>query len=95
MLTISHLSVEYVKVPISGPPNLTSLVVVMAVRPEGQDPESGDWETAAWIGTSASVLIGTGSDIGALTKGAQYGIWVKITSSPEVPVLGPYPLHIT
>lgn len=96
MLSIPSLSVEYVKVPIvDGPANLTSLAVQMAVVPQGQDPVSGDWKTATWIGTSASVLIGTGSSVGALTKGLTYGIWVKITSSPEVPVLGPFDLHIS
>lgn len=95
MLSIPSLSVEYVKVPVTGPTSLTSLTVQMAVVPQGQDPAGGDWKTAAWIGSSAAVLIGTGSTVGALTRGLTYGVWVKITSSPEVPVLGPFDLHIS
>lgn len=94
MLKIPSLSVEYVKVPVVGPPNLTSLTVQMAIVPDGQDPVSGDWKTATWIGTDAAVLIGPATTL-PLTKGVTYGIWVKITSSPEIPVLGPYGLNIT
>ncbi|MER7500459.1 hypothetical protein AB0L05_27755 [Nonomuraea pusilla] len=94
MLKIPSLSVEYVKVPITGPADLAELPVQMAIVPNGQDPATGDWKSAVWIGTSAAVLIGPGSGL-PLAKGGSYGIWVKITSTPEVPVLGPYPLTIT
>lgn len=95
MLTISNLSVEYVKVPIDdGPANLTELDVDMAIVPQGQDPVSGDWKSASWVGTSAAVLIGPATSL-PLSKGVTYGVWVKITSSPEIPVLGPFDLHIT
>lgn len=94
MLTIPSLSVEYVKVPIDGPPGFTELDVDMAIVPEGQDPDSGDWKTAAWVDNSAAVLIGPATTL-PLTKGVNYGIWVKITSSPEEPVLGPFDLHIS
>lgn len=95
-LNIPSLSVEYVRVPVSGPAGLTSLAVDMAVVPEGQDPDVGDWKTASWsdTGSEALVLVGPVTDL-ALTKGVTYGVWVKITSSPEVPVLGPFALHIT
>jgi hypothetical protein len=94
VLTIPSISVEYVKVPIVGPPDLTSLPVQMAIVPQGQDPTTGDWKTASWIGPSASILIGPATLL-PLTKGVNYGIWVKITDAMEIPVLGPYPLHIT
>ncbi|MEV4287370.1 hypothetical protein AB0K40_17840 [Nonomuraea bangladeshensis] len=95
MLRISHLSVEYIKVPIlKGPPELTDLLVEMAILPDGQDPDTGDWETAVWLGQSAAALIGPGTDF-PLVKGVTYGIWVRITSGPEAPLLGPYPLNIT
>lgn len=93
MLKISHLSVEYVKIPVTGPVELSALTVEMAILPQGQVPSS--WETATWFGSNASILIGTGTDIGALARGVTYGVWVKITSLPETPVLGPYDLHIT
>lgn len=95
MLTISSLSTEYVKIPIvDGPANLTTLTVQMAIVPQGQDPVSGDWKSASWVGTSAAVLIGPATSL-PLSKGVTYGVWVKITSSPEIPVLGPFDLHIT
>jgi hypothetical protein len=95
VLDISHLSTEYVKVPIvHGPANLTTLTVQMAIIPQGQDPVSGDWKAASWIGSDAAVLIGPSTTL-PLTKGVTYGVWVKITASPEVPVLGPFDLHIT
>lgn len=94
ILQIPSLSVEYVKVPVDGPTDLTALTVQMAIVSDGQDPAGGDWKTAAWIGTSAAILIGPATLL-PLTKGTTYGVWVKITSTPEVPVLGPYKLHIT
>ncbi|MFI7125979.1 hypothetical protein ACIBQ1_09815 [Nonomuraea sp. NPDC050153] len=95
VLKIPSISVEYVKVPVlGGPANLVTLDVDMAIVPDGQDPAGGDWKAADWIGTSAAILIGPATLL-PLTKGTTYGIWVKITSSPEIPVLGPYPLHIT
>lgn len=93
-LKISSLSTEYVKVPVTGPSDVTSLTVQMAIVPDGQDPAGGDWKTATWISTSASILIGPATTL-PLAKGVSYGVWVKITSTPEIPVLGPYPLHIT
>jgi hypothetical protein len=93
-LKIPSLSTEYVKVPVTGPANLTSLTVQMAIVPDGQDPAGGDWQSAQWIGTDAAVLIGPATAL-PLTKGVTYGIWVKITAAPEIPVLGPYGLHIT
>lgn len=94
ILQIPSLSVEYVKVPVTGPDDLTSLTVEMAVLPDGQDPTGGDWESGTWIGTSAAILIGPATSL-PLTKGITYGVWVRITSTPEIPVLGPYSLHIT
>jgi len=95
VLTISNLSTEYVKVPIlDGPADLTDLTVQMAIVPQGQDPASGDWKSASWVDTSAAVLIGPATTL-PLTKGMNYGVWVKITSSPEIPVLGPFDLHIS
>ena len=93
-LPIPSLSVEYVKVPVTGPSNLTTLTVQMAILPKGQDPTGGDWQSAQWIGTDAAVLIGPATAL-PLVKGVTYGIWVKITAAPEIPVLGPFDLHIT
>lgn len=94
ILQIPSLSVEYVKVPVTSSADLTGLTVQMAIVADGQDPAGGDWKTGAWIGDSAAILIGPATLL-PLTKGTTYGVWVKITSTPEIPVLGPYKLHIT
>ncbi|MET8866520.1 hypothetical protein ABZW11_26580 [Nonomuraea sp. NPDC004580] len=94
-LEIPSISKEYVKVPITGPSDLTDLDVNLAIKPQGEAPDTGDWNAGVWVGRSAAILIGPGSDIGTLTKGLTYGIWVQIVDDPEAPVLGPYPLHIT
>ncbi|MEV0584090.1 hypothetical protein [Nonomuraea sp. NPDC050310] len=93
MLKIPSVSTEYVKVPVTGPGDFTALDVDMAILPDGEEPSSGSWVSAAWIGTSAAVLIGPSTSF-ALSNGL-YGIWVRITSTPEEPVLGPFPLFIT
>lgn len=94
MLKIPALSTEYVHAPIDGPANLTSFTVEMAILPTGQDPAGGDWKAATWSGTDATVLVGPSAVI-PLTKGAQYEVWVRITASPEIPVLRPGFIHAT
>lgn len=99
MKTISHLSTEYVKVPVTSPLApvvLAELDVEMAVLPEGQDPSGGDWESAQWndAGTHALVLVGPATTL-PLTKGVNYAVWVRVTSSPEIPVLAPGSVHVT
>lgn len=69
----------------------TSLPVSMAVMPYGEEPAAGDFKTAAWITENgrhhAVVLIGqVGTGIGVLTEGI-YKSWVKVTDTPEIPVL--------
>lgn len=93
---ISSLSVEYLKVPITSTlaaAELDGLVVQLAVVPDGQEPVTGDWKTGTWIGTHAAVLIGPGATI-TLTDGT-YDVWVKITATPETPVLLSGSIHIT
>lgn len=85
MLKIPRSSVEYVHVDVVGSGTLTALPVSMAILPEGQDPVSGDWKTAAWVGDTAQVLVGP-SQVLDLAKGT-YMVWVKVTSTPEIPVL--------
>lgn len=93
-LQIPSLSKEYLHATVDGPPNKTSYGVEMAVVQEGQDPVSGDWKTAAWSGDDVIVLVGAGTTI-PLTRGVTYEVWVRITASPEVPVLRPGFVHAT
>lgn len=69
----------------------TSLPVSMAVMPHDEEPEAGDFRTAAWLTEDgkhyATALIGDPlTGIGVLTEGI-YRSWVKVTATPEVPVL--------
>jgi hypothetical protein len=68
-----------------------SNLVSMAVVPYDEEPEAADFKTAAWITEGgayyAVALVGqVGTGIGALTEGI-YRSWVKITATPEIPVL--------
>lgn len=71
----------------------TSDTVQMAFTLNSADPSGGDWNTASWRTlTSGSrdvyqalCLVGPGGTI-ALTAG-NYSVWVKVTDSPEVPVI--------
>ncbi|MFB4265323.1 hypothetical protein [Nonomuraea sp. GTA35] len=94
LLQIPSLSTEYVHATIDGPPNKTSYDAEMAILPEGQDPTSGDWETAAWSGDDVICLVGPATAI-PLTRGVRYEVWVRITASPEIPVLRPGFIHAT
>lgn len=94
MLQIPSLSTEYIHAPIDGPPNKTSFDVDMAILPEGQDPTSGDWKPAEWAGDDVICLVGPATSI-PLTKGVRYEVWVRITASPEIPVLRPGFIHAT
>ena len=87
-LLVSALSLEKISVAIAATANPTADTVQMAVAPNYTNPTT--WAPASWVTVAgvyyATVLIGPGSTIGALAVG-QYQVWVKVTDSPEVPVL--------
>jgi len=99
-IAVSHLSLEYVSVPVTvttlagAAYNPTGDTVQMAFMPQAtQAPGSADWQTAIWSTDtsdllypySANCLIGPG---GTITLGiGTYVIYVKVTDSPEIPVL--------
>lgn len=95
--TIPSTSVEYVKARVEGD-YTTAMTVHMAVVTADSEPVSGDWKTAAWDGVDgaadAKILIGTGTLIGALTEGL-YGVWAKVTATPELPVINAGLIRIT
>jgi hypothetical protein len=98
-LTLSHLSTEYVLVPLqvtkSGVSyNPTGDTLQFAFMPNSvQQPTSGDWVNGVWetVATNiiypynATCLVGPSGST-ALTTGT-YIIYLKITDNPEVPVL--------
>jgi hypothetical protein len=73
---------------------MTTYDIEMAIVQDGQDPASGDWKPAAWDGNYAIVLVGPATSI-PLTRGVTYEVWVRITATPEIPVLRPGFLHAT
>lgn len=82
-------SLEELLTPITSGSDPTSYSVRVAVLPDGERPEAGDWHTAEWHtldGTPhASILIGPGGDV-QLAPGV-YRTWVEITAPPEKPVV--------
>lgn len=93
--TISVLSTEYVNVQVTAELGGTSidptgLTVQMAFTSPGVGPVSGDWKSATWVantttpGHFAQCLVGPSG--GASLAAGKYDVWVKIASSPEVPV---------
>ena len=96
---INHLSTEYVLVPVAATKsgaifNPTADTVQFAFMPQPtQVPQVSDWVSGSWDTVSgnpiypynAKCLIGPS---GVITLGiGTYIIYVKITDSPEVPVL--------
>lgn len=83
----------------------TSLPVEVAFVPQPNygsppDPSGDQWNTATWESDAspvtywASVLVGPLNGGVSLTAGA-YQIYVRITSSPEVPVIAGWSLLLT
>ncbi len=99
-ISISHLSLQYVGVPVKAISitgaayNPTADVVQMAFMAQAtQVPQLTDWQNAIWATRSANILepyaalclVGPG---GAIQLGiGTYIIYVKITDNPEIPVL--------
>jgi hypothetical protein len=107
VITQSALSLEFVAVAVTAkaagtPVNPTSDTVEFAFTAVTAKPASGDWKTGSWDGTQpqtpgnayiAHCLVGPGGTV-ALPTG-RYTMWVRITDSPEVPVIPFGLLHIT
>lgn len=107
MITQSALSREYVPAAITAtsagsPINPTGDVVEFAFTAVDAQPASGDWKAGSWESTQprqpgnayiARCLVGPGGTV-QLAAG-RYAMWVRITDSPEVPVIPFGLLHIT
>lgn len=107
--TISGQSTIYVTSGITAPADPTSDTVAFAfLGPYGSYTEAtaqtvtstttfttGSWGTTQSYPTLyiAQCLVGPSGDV-TLTTGS-YAVWVKITSSPEVPILYSGPLVVT
>jgi hypothetical protein len=98
-IVISHLSTEYVLVPISAtkegvPYNPTGDTVLFAFMPNAvQQPVTLDWQAASWdtdttniiYPYSAKCLVGPTGVINLIP--GTYVIFVKVEDNPEIPVL--------
>ncbi len=99
-IAISHLSLQYVGVPVKAvnpdgtTKNPTADPVAMAFMPQAtQVPQNADWQSAVWATRAgdilnpyaAACLVGPGGTI-TLAIGT-YIIYVKVTDSPEIPIL--------
>ena len=93
-VVISDLSTVFIKSRIIATKNGTSYnptgdVVEVAFKPPGVDPAGPDWHAASWETASAAyyarLLVGPAGGL-VLTVGT-YKMWIRITDSPEVPVL--------
>lgn len=105
--SINHLSTEYVIVPVQAtkagaPYDPTSDVVQFAFAPTpNYSPQTSDWQTGSWDTASSSILypynakclVGPNGTV-TLTQGT-YVVYVKITDSPETPVIAAGQLSIT
>ncbi len=105
---ISQLSLQYVGVPVKATTlagaayNPTALPVAMAFMPTAtQVPQNADWQASTWATVSGSLLypyaayclVGPG---GTVTLGlGTYVMYLKITGSPEIPVLLAGQLEVT
>ena len=98
-IAISHLSLEYVAIPVAAVTlngaayNPTGDSVQMAFMPQpSQYPQLTDWQTAIWSTNAnnvlypyaANCLVGPGGTI-QLGIGT-YVMYVKVTDNPAIPV---------
>lgn len=94
MITMSALSTQYIQVPVDTtsdgfPYDPTADPVSMAFTVSG-NPSDADWHTALWhdlppTGYVVRCLVGPANG-GVVLPVGLYGMWVRITDSPEVPV---------
>lgn len=92
---ISSLSKQYVTVPVTYTDDVTASDVEFAFT-QGTEPVEADWADGSWEGAATAIsaseyrqvsraLVGPGTDF-VLTDGWWF-VWLRISASPEVPVL--------
>jgi hypothetical protein len=97
---VDALSTEYYEVGITwdrGTP--TAYPVDMAIVPVGHEPGASDWHPAVWdtastgTGTVAKLLVGPAGVVTPVP--GPYRAWVRVTATPELPVLDTAPFDIS
>lgn len=84
--SVEAIRVEVVHTTLAGAAaDPTSYPVEIAVLPSGDaDPDPSDWLDATWAqGPRSKVATAL---VGPLAPG-RYGVWVRVTADPEVPVM--------
>jgi len=103
-LTLPAATLEYVRFPVRATVNgaaynptadavQLAFLTSEAAQPVGGDYKAGSWETGANSTYLARCLVGPAGTV-TLTAGLYY-VWIKITDSPEVPVMLAGTLEIT
>jgi len=90
---IPSSSREYLHIGVIGD-YTTTMPVDIAIVPIGIEPSDADWKPAAWHNGQARILIGPGSPVGELDEG-MYGVWVRVTTAEERPVIRSGTIKIT
>ncbi|WP_328941535.1 hypothetical protein OG259_07630 [Streptomyces sp. NBC_00250] len=94
---MDHSSLQELLTPVTARTDPTGYTVRVAVIPDGQRPESGDWQEAEWVTIGglpyASLLVGPGGAV-QVSRGP-YRTWVEITAPPEKPVVASPTFHVT
>lgn len=86
METFYRASIEYVKVPIArtdGADITTDPVALALLADLDTEPGLSDLLTADWVTESGTTKARTLVDFSTMAAGV-YGVWVKVTHSPEV-----------
>jgi hypothetical protein len=99
MLTIPYTTQEYILLPLTSwsgdVADPTTLSVSIAIITPGTDPTSGQYVAASWVTQSgvykARVLWQTAVPNAAAHT--VYDAWLKISSSPETPVMYAGPIR--
>jgi hypothetical protein len=93
-VSFAAISTQYLEVNITAESggiriNPTSDTVQFAFISGPGEPQSGDWNTGDWASINspytAQILIGPGAG-GLVLAASSYIIWVKVISSPQVPI---------
>lgn len=86
-ISIPSGSLEYVKATVTADVTLAdAMTVAISLSSNGVH----NWVTATWTGTAAVTRTARTSspvDFSTLTKGKTYSVYVKLTDSPEVPII--------
>jgi hypothetical protein len=83
-LVLSSDTREYIHVPVTGNPTLTT-PPEMAFTVTPDEPDDDAWHQATWHEGAIRLLIGPAGGATQLLNG-QYRIWIRFTAGPERPV---------